>query len=167
MGCYLEDYRARVGTWAGRFSWCGVSRRGAANETAGDCLGLMVLLVIGGVEQNPGPIVEVENTVRLSCTGCGRNLKSGIRCELCGQWHHYSCGSVTAQAAERENWNCDKCRTGKVRMLQEELQNALKQIYELKARNGELESKLLKAGNGERDTMPTKQKVTKFMVFGD
>ena len=21
MGCYLEDYRARVGTWAGRFYW--------------------------------------------------------------------------------------------------------------------------------------------------
>jgi len=31
MGCYLEDYRARVGTWAGRFSWRGVSRRGDAN----------------------------------------------------------------------------------------------------------------------------------------
>jgi len=56
MGCYLEDYRARVGTWAARFSWCGVSRRGDANGTAGDCLGLTVLisvflavlLVIGG-----------------------------------------------------------------------------------------------------------------------
>jgi hypothetical protein len=21
MGCYLEDYRARVGTWAARLSW--------------------------------------------------------------------------------------------------------------------------------------------------
>jgi len=39
---------------------------------------LAVLLVIGGVEQNPGAVVEVENTVRLLCTGCGRNLKSGI-----------------------------------------------------------------------------------------
>jgi len=91
-------------TWAGRFSW-----RGDANGTAGDCLGLTVLssmvlavlLVIGGVEQNPGPVVEVDNTVRLLCTGCGRNLKSGIQCELCGRWYHYSCGSVKAQAAER------------------------------------------------------------------
>jgi hypothetical protein len=35
-----------------------------------------VLLIIGGVEQNPGPVVEAENTVRLLCAGCGRNLKS-------------------------------------------------------------------------------------------
>jgi hypothetical protein len=53
-----------------------VSRRGDANGTNGDCLGLMVLssvilavlLIIGVVEQNPGPVVEVENTVRLLCT---------------------------------------------------------------------------------------------------
>jgi len=110
MGCCLEDYRARVGTWAGRFSCRGVSRRGDANGTSGDCLGLTVpssmflavLLVSGGVEQNPGPVVEVENTVRLLCTGCGRNLKSGIQCELCGRWYHYSCWSVKAEAAERE-----------------------------------------------------------------
>jgi hypothetical protein len=80
MGCYLENYSARVGTGAGRFSWRGVSRRGDVNGTNGDCLGLTVLssmvlavlLIIGG-EQNPGPVVEVENTVRLLCTGCGRN----------------------------------------------------------------------------------------------
>jgi hypothetical protein len=77
MGCYLEDYRARVGTWAERFSWSGVSMRGDANGTAGDCLGLTVLssmvlavlLVTDGVEQNPGPVVDVDNTVRLLCTG--------------------------------------------------------------------------------------------------
>jgi hypothetical protein len=64
------------------------------NGTSGECLdftvlssmALAVLLIIGGVEQNPGPDVEVENTVRLSCTGCGRNLKSGIQCDLCGRW---------------------------------------------------------------------------------
>jgi hypothetical protein len=63
----------RVGTWAGRFSWCGVSRCGDAKGMSGDCSGLTVLssmvlavlLVIGGAEQNPGPVVEVENTVRL------------------------------------------------------------------------------------------------------
>ena len=69
--------------------------------------------------------------------------------------------------AEREKWNCDKCRTEKVRMLQEELQNALRQSDELKARNRELEAKLLMAGTGERDTMPTKQKFTKCMVVSD
>jgi len=38
-----------------------------------------------------------------------------------------------------------------MRMLQEELQNALRQIDKLKARNMELESKLLMAGTGKRD----------------
>jgi len=52
-------------------------------------------------------------------------------------------------------------------MLQEELQNALRQIVELKARNRELEAKLLMAGTGERDRMPTKQKVTMCIVVGD
>jgi hypothetical protein len=68
MGCCLEDYRARVGTWAGRLSWRGGSRRSDANRATGDCSGLCltvlssivlaVLLVVGGVEQNPGPGVE-------------------------------------------------------------------------------------------------------------
>ena len=81
---------------------------------------LAVLLMIGGTEQNPGPGVEGENTVQLLCTGCSTNLKSEIQCELCGCWYHYSCGSVKAQVAESNKWNCDKCRTEKVRMLQED-----------------------------------------------
>jgi hypothetical protein len=128
---------------------------------------LAVLLIIGGTEQNPGPVVEVENTVRLICTGCSRNLKSGFQCELCGRWYHYSCGNVKALAAERENWNCDKCRTERVRMLQEVLQNALRQIDELKARNLKLEEKLLLVEAGKMDTVPAKQKVVKCMVVGD
>ena len=63
--------------------------------------------------------------------------------------------------AEREKWNCDKCGTEKVRMLQEDLQNALQQIDELKARNRETAEKLLLAGAGKRDTVPAK-----CMVFG-
>jgi len=54
-----------------------------------------------------------------------------------------------------------------MRMLQEEMQNALRQIDEVKARNRELVAKLLMAGTGERDTMPTKQNVTKCIVVGD
>jgi len=74
---------------------------------------------------------------------------AGIQCELCFQWYHYSCGSVKTQAAEREreNWNCEKCRTEKVRMLQEELQNMLQQIDELKARKRELKEKLTTGGS--------------------
>ena len=90
-----------------------------------------------------------------------------MQCELCGRCYHYSCGSVKTQAAERGNWNCEKCRTEKVRMLQEELQNALRQIDELKVRNREREEKLLLAGAGKRDTVHAKQKVAKCMVVGD
>jgi len=73
---------------------------------------------------------------------------------------------VKAQAAERENWNGDHFRTEKVRMLQEDLQNTLRQIDELKARDGELETKLLMEGDGKRDTMPATQGFTKCVVVG-
>jgi hypothetical protein len=60
MGCYLEDYQARVSTWAGRYSWSGMPMRGDTKQTTADCLGLTVLssmvvaalLIIGGVRQN-------------------------------------------------------------------------------------------------------------------
>jgi hypothetical protein len=74
---------------------------------------------------------------------------------------------VKAQAAERENWNCNKRSAEKVRMLQEDLQNAHGQIVELKARNRELEAKVLMAGTGKRNAMPAKPRFTKCMVFGD
>jgi hypothetical protein len=78
MGCYLEDYRARVGTWAGRFSWrsaVGQATRGGNIYTGPMILCaavLAVLLVIGGVESNPGP---VDNIVQVLCNGCDKKLK--------------------------------------------------------------------------------------------
>lgn len=100
-------------------------RRGDVKQTTGDCLGLtvlslmslVVLLMVGGTEQNPGPVVEVQTTVRLLCTGCGRNLQSAIQYEPREQWYHFRCGSVKTQGAEGENWNCEKCRMENVRML--------------------------------------------------
>ena len=72
-----------MGTWFGRFSWRGVSRSGDAKRTTGDCLELTVLcsmilavlLIVGGTEQNTGPVVEVGNSVQLLCTGTDRNIK--------------------------------------------------------------------------------------------
>jgi len=52
-------------------------------------------------------------------------------------------------------------------MLQGDLQNALRQIDELKARNRKLEAMLLLAGDGKRDTVPAKQKFTKCIVVSD
>ena len=69
------------------------------------------------------------------------------------------CGGVKAPAAERERekWNCEKCRIEKVRILEEKLQNAPRQIDKLKSRNRELGERLLLAGFGKRDTVPAKQ----------
>jgi hypothetical protein len=69
-----------------------------------------------------------------------------------------------AQTAERENWSCDKSRTEKVRVLQEELQNALREIDELKVRNRELVAKLQMRDLG-RETQCVQAKVGK--VCGD
>jgi len=52
-------------------------------------------------------------------------------------------------------------------MLQEDLQNTLRQIDELKARSMESEAKLLLPVAGKSETVPAKQKFTKCMVDGD
>ena len=89
MGCYLEDYRARVGVWAGRVS-CRASRMKARKQEARSgnidlvdtilCAAVITaLLVIGGVEQNPGP---ADNIVRVLCNGCDRNLNRGLNVTL-------------------------------------------------------------------------------------
>ena len=57
-------------------------------------------------------------------------------------------------------------RSEKVRVLQEKLHNALRQIDELKLKNRELETKLQMAGSGVNDSIPIKQNV-KCLVVGD
>ena len=95
MGCYLAGYWACVGTWAARIScFSRTSRRTAkGNGHAILCLGtmilcattLVVLLVIGGVEENPGPGVESGKIMRALCSGCDRVLLSGTQCGMCGR----------------------------------------------------------------------------------
>jgi hypothetical protein len=106
MGYYLEVYRARVGTWAERIVWHaqGSNINGQVRSyLANSCLCaavLAILLVVGGMEQNPGPGVEVESFMQVMCSGCERILKSGTRCDTCGRWFHNSCGNVKAQLVE-------------------------------------------------------------------
>jgi hypothetical protein len=60
-----------------------VPRRDDGNGKTGDFLGLTVLcwmvlcvlLMNCGIEQNPGPVVAVENSVRLLHTAWGRSLE--------------------------------------------------------------------------------------------
>ena len=69
---------------------------------------LATLLMIGGVELNPGTL---DNIVHVLCSGCGRNLNLGIQCESCCRWYHKSCGKVKFEFAVSEKWNCDRCRS--------------------------------------------------------
>ena len=77
-----EDYRARVDTWAVRFSWrSAVGHVGTRGGKIYMCpmilcaAVLATLLMIGGVELNLGPL---ENIVHVLCSGCERNLKVGV-----------------------------------------------------------------------------------------
>ena len=90
MGCDPVVYRARVGTWAARTGW----RAQGSNSNVqvrsyfvNKCLCeavLAMLLVTGGVEQNPGPVVEIESFIQVMCSVYDRSLNSGTQCDTCG-----------------------------------------------------------------------------------
>lgn len=98
-----EEYRARVGTWAVRFSWWAGPRH-VNDRRIGNLLGQVIVcavslatfLMIGGMEQNSGPGMEGENIMHVLCSGYNRILKSGTSCETCGRWYHKSFGNVKA-----------------------------------------------------------------------
>ena len=89
---------------------------------------LAVVLVIDGVEKNPGPGVEAEKILQVLFSCCNRNLKSGTQCNTFGCWFHNSYGNVKAQVVESRKWICFKCRSERLRLLQEKLQYTLLQL---------------------------------------
>jgi hypothetical protein len=94
------------------------------------------------VKKNPGPGVEAEKILQVVCSGCDRNLKSGTQCNTCGRWFHNGCGNIKAQVTESGKLTCDKCRSERLRLLEERLQNALLQIDDLTRKNEALEEEL-------------------------
>ncbi|KAK7862342.1 hypothetical protein R5R35_011570 [Gryllus longicercus] len=118
MGCSLEVYRARIGNWAGR-AGCGELR--ASFPRRDGYLGLTatvsvllvslisVLLVIGGLELNPGP----------TCFVCRRALKSGAECSVCGKWYHNSCERIRDVDIIGDEWSCNRCTRKNVKVLSE------------------------------------------------
>ena len=50
------------------------SKQGADRTLTVSSIVLAVLPMTGETGQNPGPVVEVEDTVQLVCTECGRNV---------------------------------------------------------------------------------------------
>jgi hypothetical protein len=103
---------------------------------------LATLLVIGGVETNPGPVRETEKIMQVLCSGCNKILKSGTQCDTCGCWFDNSCGNVKVRVAESGKWACDKCRMERLRVLEEKLQDAVHQIDTLTRKNKSLEEKV-------------------------
>ena len=156
MGCDLVDYRARVGTWAARtVRWTqGRKFNGQVESflvsTYLSAAVLAALLVIEGVEQNPGPGVEGESLLQVMCSGCDRSLKSGTQCDTCGRWFHNGCGNVKVQLIDSGKWNCERCKWDRFSLLEETLKNALIEIEDLKLKNKRLEEQLraTTAGNG-------------------
>ena len=69
----------------------------------------------------PGP---VDSVVQVLCSGCDRNIKSGTQCESCGRWYLNSCGNVKFQVAESGKWNCDRCRSERLRDLEDKPRDA-------------------------------------------
>ncbi|PNF18175.1 hypothetical protein B7P43_G01827 [Cryptotermes secundus] len=129
---------------------------------------IATLLIIGGVELNPGP---VDNIVQVTCNGCHRTLKSGTQCATCGQWYHNSCENVKFQVAESGKWNCASCSFERLRVLEDKLKDAQIQIEELKRKNEVLQEQLLLRNNGKDagklDTEKVEPGGTKCLVLGD
>jgi hypothetical protein len=132
---------------------------------------LTALLVINGVEQNPGPGMEVEHSLQILCSGCERNLKLGTQCDMCGRLFHNSCGNVKVQMADSGKWSCDRCRWDRLRELEKKLENALRQIEELKRKNKGLEEQLRGAVDGcevsRSDTVRRQHEYAECLVLGD
>jgi hypothetical protein len=131
---------------------------------------LALLLVIGGVQKIPGPGVEAEKIVQVMSSLCDGKIKSGTPCSTCGLWFNNSCGNVKVQGAESVKLICGKCRSERLRLLEEKLQNSLLQIDDLTRKNKALAEQLRLATVGRevgrRDTMPGDRKGGEGLVLG-
>jgi hypothetical protein len=78
---------------------------------------------------------------------------------------------VKFQVAESGKWNCDSCRSERLRVLEEKLRDAQIQIEELKSRNKALQEQLLLTEYGKdvgkQDTVTVKPGGEKCLVLGD
>ena len=75
------------------------------------------------------------------------------------------------QVAGSGKWNCDRCRSERLQVLEEKLRDAQIQIEELKQRNKALEEQLLLTQNGKDvgkgDMVKVKPVGEKCLVLGD
>jgi hypothetical protein len=129
---------------------------------------LATLLVIGGVQLNPGP---ADNIVQVVFSDCNRNFKPGTQSDRCGRWFHNSCENVKFQVAESGKLNCASCRYDRLRVLEKRLRDAQIKIEELQLKKKALKEQLLLVGNrkdaDKRDTVKVKFGSAKRLVLAD
>jgi TolA-binding protein len=75
------------------------------------------------------------------------------------------------QVAENGKWNCDRCRSERLGVLEEKLREAQIRIEELKRRNKALEEQILLTENekdvGKGETVTVRPVGEKCLVLGD
>lgn len=103
------------------------------------------MLVIGGVELNPGPINDTEKT-SIKCGTCKKNLRVGVLCNGCEAWFHLGCQKIKRDQIIEETWVCRDCGTNSARneldtlrdenkTLREKLERAEQRVKDLEEEN--------------------------------
>ncbi len=138
---------------------------------------LAMLLVIGGVELNPGPSSDaVLQPHAITCAGCERNLRSGAQCDKCYRWYHYSCGNVKSRFRSNEEWTRGACRVSReqraderIRELEQELKTTKRLLEDCLKRNKELEEQLQASTSSVSESTTNADKGTEknVLVLGD
>ncbi len=134
---------------------------------------LAMLLVIGGVELNPGPSSDaVLQPHAITCAGCERNLRSGAQCDKCYRWYHYSCGNVKSRFRSNEDWTCGACRVSReqraderIRELEQELKTTKRLLEDCLKRNKELEEQLQASTSSVSESTTNADKGTEKMCL--
>ena len=63
---------------------------------------IQLLLIIAGIEQNPGP-------PRWPCGSCGESAaQRSLECVQCRGWFHFKCAKVDTKKIPR-HWECPEC----------------------------------------------------------
>lgn len=148
MGCELELYRARIGGWAAR-SRMQRSVKGTALAGLAECLFfhivIAILLIIGGIELNPGPASD-NGVISVKCGSCRKNLRVGVLCNQCEKWFHLTCQKIKREQIVEETWLCKDCGNeagnreliglrNEVKKLREKLETAEQRIKFLEDEN--------------------------------
>ncbi|KAJ4442434.1 hypothetical protein ANN_04020 [Periplaneta americana] len=97
---------------------------------------LAMLLVIGGVELNPGLVEPVK------CGVCRNNLRTGLLCSTCSTWFHFSCQNHKRDQHIEKNWRCKEYMKGIVVTTDPEIESLKKEVVELKGKLQQTEEQL-------------------------